>query len=249
MKTLCVIPARIGSTRLSRKPLADIAGKPMIQRTYEKAIQCPDIDRVIVATDNEEIAQVITNIGGHVEMTSPDIATGSDRVAVVAARYPQADIIINLQGDEPFIKAHMLTTLISPYLQGETPPMTTIACPLLYETEYDSPDIVKVLINMRGEALYFSRAPIPYFREDRTTLPPMPVWHHQGLYAYRRDFLETYTRLAQTPLELAEKLEQLRALEHGYTIRVSVVHEQTLEINTPEELMRAQQWAVEKDGK
>jgi len=248
MKILCVIPSRIGSTRLSRKPLADIAGKPMIQRTYEKAMTCPDIDKVIVATDSEEIADVITQLGGHVEMTDPSIATGSDRVAVVANRYPQADVIINLQGDEPFIKSHMLSTLVSPYLNGENPPMTTLACPLLYETEYDNPEIVKVLINHRGEALYFSRSPIPYFRESRTNLPPMPVWHHQGLYAYRRDFLETYTHLPQTPLELAEKLEQLRALEHGYAIRVCTVNEQTLEINTPEELERAQLWAVEKDS-
>ena len=243
MKILCVIPSRIGSTRLSRKPLADIGGKPMIQRTYEKAIQCPSIDKVIVATDSDEIAEVVTRLGGHVEMTDSELPTGSDRVAVVAKRYPEMDIIINLQGDEPFIKPHMLTTLVSPYLQGETPPMTTIACPLIYETEYDNPDIVKVLINQRGEGIYFSRSPIPYFRDARETLPAMPVWHHQGLYAYRRDFLEIYTKLTQTPLELAEKLEQLRALEHGYTIRVSTVHEQSLEINTPEELVRAQEWA------
>jgi 3-deoxy-manno-octulosonate cytidylyltransferase (CMP-KDO synthetase) len=247
MKILCVIPSRIGSTRLARKPLADIAGKPMIQRTYEKAIQCPVIDKVIVATDSEEIADVVRKIGGEVEMTDSELPTGSDRVAAVASRYPEAKIVINLQGDEPFIKPHMLTTLVSPYLQGETPPMTTIACPLIYDTEYDSPDIVKVLINNRGEAMYFSRSPIPYFREKRELLPPMPVWHHQGLYAYRHDFLDIFTRLPQTPLELAEKLEQLRALEHGYTIRVSTVNEQSLEINTPEELERAQEWARTHD--
>jgi 3-deoxy-manno-octulosonate cytidylyltransferase (CMP-KDO synthetase) len=247
MKILCVIPSRIGSTRLARKPLADIAGKPMIQRTYEKAIQCPVIDKVVVATDSEEIAEVITKIGGEVEMTDPDLPTGSDRVAVVAKRYKDAEIIINLQGDEPFIKPHMLTTLVSPYLEGETPPMTTIACPLIYETEYNNPDIVKVLINLRGEAILFSRAAIPFFRESRELLPDMPVWHHQGLYAYRRDFLDIYTRLPQTPLELAEKLEQLRALEHGFTIRVSTVTEQSLEINTPDELVRAQTWALQDD--
>lgn len=248
MSVLCVIPARIGSTRLARKPLADIAGKPMIQRTYEKAIQCPDIDTVIVATDSEEIAQVVIALGGTVQMTDPELPTGSDRVAAVARNYPDANIVINLQGDEPFIQPKMLTALISPYLKNESPAMTTIACPFIYEQDYNSPDIVKVLVNQRNEALYFSRSPIPYFRDipyDPTV--PMPIYHHQGLYAYRRDFLELYTQLPQTPLEKAEKLEQLRAMEHGYTIRVTPVDEPSLEINTPDELARAQSFAMDHD--
>ncbi len=241
MKILCVIPSRMASTRLARKPLALIQGKPMIQRVYENAIKCPEMTRVVVATDNEEIAEIITNIGGHVEMTAPEIATGSDRAAIVAERYPEMDVVVNLQGDQPFIKPIMLSELVSPYLAGERPEMTTLACPLDFTNDYNDPNAVKVIIDKDHNAIYFSRSPIPHFRnQDFSRAKHTPVYYHIGLYAYRSDFLQNYTSLPQTPCELAELLEQLRVLENGYHIRVCLTKHKILEINTPEELLRAQ---------
>ena len=235
---LCVIPSRIGSTRLPRKALLPIQGKPMVQWTYENACRCNQLAKVVVATDSEEIAAVIHAIGGHVVMTETHIPTGSERAAAVAEQYPDMDVIINLQGDEPFIQPHMLETLISPYLQGESPEMTTLAYPLASD-KYASPDSVKVITDLQQNAIYFSRSPIPYFRTQQD-MHHIPVYNHMGLYAFRRDFLLLYKTLNQTPLEKAESLEQLRVIENGYKIRVCLTDEKTLEINTPEEYEQAQ---------
>lgn len=235
LNILCVIPSRIRSTRLPRKPLLPIRGKPMIQWTYENALRCDILSDVIVATDCEEIAEVIERIGGKVAMTEADIPTGSERAAAVALNYPHADVVINLQGDEPFIKPEMLKQLVSPYLAGEMPEMTTLAYPLA-EDKYTSPGTVKVITDLAGNALYFSRSPIPYYRTEEKA----PVYNHMGLYAFRRDFLLLYPTLTQTPLEKTESLEQLRALEHGYKIRVCLTNDKTLEVNTPEEYEQAQ---------
>lgn len=241
MKILCVIPSRIASTRLPRKALLPIQGKPMVQWTYENACRCKALTKVVVATDSHEIAEVIKAVHGKVVMTDPDLQTGSDRTAAVAQLYPDMDVVINLQGDEPFIQARMLEQLVAPYLRGETPEMTTLAYPITSPEEYTNPGIVKAITNLHQDALYFSRAPIPYFR----TQQPAPVYHHVGLYAFRRDFLLHYTTLPQTPLELTESLEQLRALEHGYRIRVCLTEDKTLEINTPEEYQAAQAFQYE----
>jgi 3-deoxy-manno-octulosonate cytidylyltransferase (CMP-KDO synthetase) len=235
MKILCIIPSRISSTRLPRKPLLPIQGKPMVQWTYENAIRCPILSDVIVATDSEEIASVITGVGGKVAMTDPAIPTGSERVAAVAMNYPDVDVVINLQGDEPFIRPTMLEELVAPYLAGETPEMTTIAYHL-DKNKYHEPGTVKVITDLKQNAIYFSRSPIPYYRTKHTA----PVYNHMGLYAFRRDFLLLYQTLPQTPLELTESLEQLRAIEHGYKIRVCITDKRTLEINTPEEYEQAQ---------
>jgi 3-deoxy-manno-octulosonate cytidylyltransferase (CMP-KDO synthetase) len=237
MQILCVIPSRISSTRLPRKPLLPIQGKPMIQWVYENASRCTLLSDVVVATDSEEIAAVIKHIGGKYLLTDPHLPTGSDRVAAVAEHYPHADVIINLQGDEPFIQPHMLETLVAPYLAGETPDMTTLAYPLDM-AKFNDPGTVKVITDIHGNALYFSRSPIPYFRVPNIA----PVYNHMGLYAFRRDFLLQYTKLPQTPLEKTEALEQLRALEHGYKIRVCLTESNTLEINTQEEYERAQEF-------
>lgn len=234
---LCVIPSRIGSTRIPRKPLLPIQGKPMIQWVYENAIRCKKIAKVVVATDSDEIAHVIRSIGGYVVMTDPDLPTGSDRVASVAEHYPQMDVIINLQGDEPFIKPHMLEELVAPYLAGESPDMTTLAT-ALHMDDHTNPGAVKVITDLKGNALYFSRSAIPYFR----LASEAPVYHHMGVYAFRRDFLLHYCTLPQTPLEKTESLEQLRALEHGHRIRVCITKDKTLEINTLEEYERAQEF-------
>jgi 3-deoxy-manno-octulosonate cytidylyltransferase (CMP-KDO synthetase) len=235
MKILCVIPSRIQSTRLPRKALLPIQGKPMIQWTYENAKRCNALTDVVVATDSQEIADVILRIGGKVEMTDPDLPTGSERVAVVAERYPGMDVVINLQGDEPFIKPHMLQELVTPYLNGETPEMTTLAYPL-DKDKYHSPGSVKVITDLQGNAIYFSRSPIPYYRAEQQA----PVYNHMGVYAFRRDFLTIYKNLPATPLEKTESLEQLRVLEHGYKIRICLTADKTLEINTPEEYEEAQ---------
>lgn len=235
MKILCVIPSRIHSTRLPRKPLLPIRAKPMIQWVYENAARCSVLTDLVVATDSDEIANVVQKIGGNVFITDQEYATGSDRVAAVAKQYPEMDVIINLQGDEPFIKPQMLEQLVAPYLAGESPEMTTLAYPLAPEKMQD-PGAVKVIVDLQGNALYFSRSPIPYYRTPGFA----PVYNHMGLYAYRRDFLLNFTTLPQTPLEKIEALEQLRALEHGYRIRVCLTEERTLEINTPEEYELAQ---------
>ena len=235
MQILCVIPSRIGSTRLPRKPLLPIQGKPMIQWVYENASRCAILSKVIVATDSDEIATLITKVGGHVHMTDPDLPTGSERVAAVALNYPDVDVVINLQGDEPFIKPAMLEALVSPYLTGEKPEMTTLAYPLQKE-KYHEPGSVKVITDINNNAIYFSRSPIPYYRAEEIA----PVYHHIGVYAFRRDFLMLYQTLPQTPLEKTEKLEQLRTIEHGYKIRVCFTAEKTLDINTEEEYQKAQ---------
>jgi len=239
MKIICVIPSRIASTRLPRKPLLPIQGKPMIQWTFENARRCKILDKVVVATDCQEIESIVKQVGGEVFMTDPALQTGSDRVAFVARQFSDADVVINLQGDEPFIRPHMLEELVQPYLDGETPEMTTLAYPLNMADKYQDPGAVKVITDMHQNAIYFSRAPIPYFR----TTTVVPVYHHMGLYAFRRDFLLHYTTLPQTPLEQAESLEQLRVLEHGFKIRVCLTEGRTLEINTPEEYADAQSFA------
>jgi 3-deoxy-manno-octulosonate cytidylyltransferase (CMP-KDO synthetase) len=210
----------------------------MIQWTYENAKRCQILSDVIVATDSVEISEIIHQIGGKAIITDPNLPTGSERVAAVAEQFPNIDIVINLQGDEPFIKPAMLEKLVSPYLAGETPEMTTLAFPLDMVNKYHSPGAVKVITDLNQNALYLSRSPIPYFRESTQA----PVYHHMGLYAFRRDFLMHYKTLPQTPLEKAESLEQLRVLEHGYKIRVCLTDEKTLEINTLEEYNQAQEF-------
>jgi 3-deoxy-manno-octulosonate cytidylyltransferase (CMP-KDO synthetase) len=237
MRILCVIPSRIQSTRLPRKALLPIRGKPMIQWVYENAARATFFSDVVVATDSEEIAQVIQQAGGKYLLTDPLLPTGSDRCAVVCEQYPDMDVIVNLQGDEPFVQPSMLQQLVQPYLNGETPEMTTLAYPLNRAHHHEA-GAVKVITDLAGNALYFSRAPIPYFRTEESA----PVYQHIGLYAYRREFLLRYRDLPQTPLEKTESLEQLRALEHGYKIRVCLTEHKTLEINTPEEYTRAQQF-------
>ncbi|MBF0154412.1 MAG: 3-deoxy-manno-octulosonate cytidylyltransferase [Magnetococcales bacterium] len=215
-RIVAIIPARYASTRLPGKPLAEIAGKPMIQHVYERTTRAR-VDRVLVATDDERIQRAVLAFGGDVVMTSPAHASGTDRVAE-AARSLDADWIVNVQGDEPLLHPQMLDRLLEPLRHDPTIPMGTLAHPLIEPGDFLSPDVVKVVCDLRGFALYFSRAAIPLAREQRDT--PTHVLRHIGLYAYRADFLQRFARLDSTPLERLEKLEQLRALEHGFPIRV-----------------------------
>lgn len=238
-KVLCVIPARLGSTRLPNKMLALLQGQPLIQKTYLAAKKSTAVDRLIVATDSMDIKAIVEEVGGEVMMTPVDCQTGSDRVAYVAKEYSDFNTVVNLQGDEPFIRKEMLDTLVAPFHDKNPPQMATLAYDLIVDTEYADPSIVKVICDLNNDAIYFSRSPIPYHRDANAELK---VLHHMGIYAYQRDFLLQYTQWPQTPLEKAELLEQLRAMEHGHKIRVCYTPYRTLEINTPDELERAQRF-------
>lgn len=231
LKIACIIPSRLGSTRLPNKALLPINGVPMAARVMLQAKKCALINKVIVATDSLEIFKVVKDYGGEAVMTDAALATGTDRVAAVAAQLEGFDAIINLQGDEPFIQPAMLDALIQPYLSGESPAMATLAYALKPE-DYSRPEVVKVLVDKNGYALYFSRSPIPYLRSTKRALAQLPVYHHMGIYAFKADFLQQFTRLTMGDLELAESLEQLRALENGFKIKVQLVNARTLEINT-----------------
>lgn len=232
---LAVIPARYDSQRFPGKVLVKLGDKPMVQWVYEAAQQCSAFTEVLVATDNEKVADSVREFGGKVEMTRSDHTTGSDRIAEVAERYPNMAAVANVQGDQPFVTPQMLSELVAPYQQGNLPAMTTLACPL-EEGDYQNPNAVKVICNQHQQALYFSRSPIPYYRKQKQA----PVFHHLGLYAFSREFLATYSQLTPTPLEQCEGLEQLRVLEHGYGITVCQTTHKVLEVNTPEDLQQAQ---------
>ena len=231
MKVLCIIPARYASTRLPGKPLREIAGKPMIVRVYERALQARFVQDVVVATDDERIRTVVEAHGGHAVMTGADHSTGTDRLAEVAARMTDYDLIINVQGDEPLIEPSVIDALVEPFLADDRLAMATAKTEITDEEEQENPNNVKVITDKSGNALYFSRARIPYAR-----VPGAKVYKHIGIYAYRRDFLLAYARMAQTPLELSESLEQLRALENGYRIRVVETDAVFIGVDTEEDL-------------
>lgn len=232
MKILCVIPARYASTRLPGKPLADIAGKPMIQRVYERACLATRPDEVLVATDHEAVYQAVQSFGGAAMMTSKDHATGTDRLAEVARQYPNVDVIINVQGDEPLIAPEIIDDLAAAFDEDPQLHMATLRTPLTQEAELCNPNNVKVVTDLAGYALYFSRSLLPYPRVKEEA----PVYKHIGIYAYRREFLLQYAAMRPTPLERAESLEQLRALENGYKIKVLTTNMQFVGVDTPEDL-------------
>jgi 3-deoxy-manno-octulosonate cytidylyltransferase (CMP-KDO synthetase) len=241
---LAVIPAREGAQRFPGKPLADLAGRPLVQWVYDAAASCTAFHDVIVATDSEAIAERVRWFGGRVELTSPDHESGTDRVAEVAERHPEADVVANVQGDQPFATPEMLTALVDPYVSGEKPPMTTLACPLVDPAWWNDPNVVKVVRGMDDCALYFSRSSIPYGAADEgSAVKPL---HHLGLYAFTRDTVLRFPTLSPTPLERQERLEQLRALEHGIRIRVCDTDWPVLEVNTPEDLATAERLLRDK---
>lgn len=233
MKFACVIPARYASTRLPGKPLADIAGKPMIQRVYEQVAKAKKPALVIVATDDQRVFDKVESFGGMALMTQPNHPTGTDRLAEVASHHQDVDVIINVQGDEPLIDADVIDQLADLFLEDADLQMATVASPLL-EEEYDEPSAVKVICNKQGDAMYFSRSLIPYPRHAFIN-PPMK---HVGIYAYRRQFLLDYAKMDPTPAEETESLEQLRALENGYAIRVIKTDKRFVGVDTPEDLER-----------
>lgn len=228
----CFIPARWASTRFPGKPLHVLAGKPLIQHVWERCQRCEQIDRVVVATDDARIEAAAQAFGAEVCLTRADHATGSDRIAEAAQAYPDCSHVINVQGDEPLIDPVLVDTLAQ-RLRGDAElPMVTAASPLTDPAAIDNPNIVKVVLNKRREALYFSRSVIPHGRNCH----PGTAWYrHQGIYGYSKDFLLQYVRWKPTPLELTEQLEQLRALENGATIAVEIAHDDAIGVDTPEQ--------------
>jgi 3-deoxy-manno-octulosonate cytidylyltransferase (CMP-KDO synthetase) len=259
LRTLGVIPARYGAQRFPGKPLALIAGQPLIQRVYDRARQAKRLDRVVVATDDERIRSAVEKFGGAVVMTSPACPSGTDRAAEVA-RQSDAELIVNIQGDEPLLRPEMIDQLVEGMLSSPVPSpvrfasglshpmgaaasaasgagcvMATLARAITDPAEVANPNVVKVVFGVTGRALYFSRCPIPFNRE------PATHYKHIGIYAYRREFLLQYVQMPPSPLERTEKLEQLRALENGYPIQVLVTPFDSIGVDVPADVQRVEE--------
>ena len=237
MKALGIIPARFASTRFLGKPLVDIAGKSMIQRVYEQSVKCPHLAGVLVATDDERIFNHVTDFGGQAIMTSPDHASGTDRCAEVALQYPHHDVIINIQGDEPYIDPEQISKLVFCFKDADTQ-IATLVKKVSTAEELFNVNTPKVVINKLSEAIYFSRSPLPHIRGQETAnwLSYFTYFKHIGIYGYRNDILQQITKLPVSSLEKAESLEQLRWIENGYRIKVAETELETFAIDTPEDL-------------
>jgi 3-deoxy-manno-octulosonate cytidylyltransferase (CMP-KDO synthetase) len=234
IQTLGVIPARLASTRLPRKVLREIAGRPMLAWVYEAARSCPQLDQVLIATDSDEVASLCTRNAWPVVLTSPDLPSGSDRVHAVAQTHP-AEIYVNIQGDEPLLRPEHLTALLRPFTAANVE-VTTLKV-LCAPENIANPNAVKVVTAPDHRALYFSRATIPYDRDQQGT----PIWKHLGLYAYRAHALQRFHALPPSPLETTERLEQLRFLENGIPIHVEPTDHDTIGVDTEEDLLRVEQ--------
>jgi 3-deoxy-manno-octulosonate cytidylyltransferase (CMP-KDO synthetase) len=234
---IAVVPARYGSSRLPAKALAEIAGVPMVVRVWQQASKAKSLARVIVATDDERIAAPVREAGGEAMLTSPAHQSGTDRIAEVASKVV-ADIYLGVQGDQPFIAPEDLDALADAMRSDATIEMATLATPIADQVEWADPNKVKVVCEANGNALYFSRSPIPYAREGGM---PKRALRHIGVYAYRRDFLMKFAAFDVGVLESIEKLEQLRALEHGYRIKVVKSVAPSMEVDTADDLARARE--------
>jgi len=248
MKIVAIIPARYGSTRFEGKPLADILGKPMIQWVYEGVSQSKLINQVIVATDDQRIVEAVEQFSGKAVMTSTDHATGSDRVAEVARKL-RAEVIVNVQGDEPLLRGSIIDKAIQALLKDPSIPLSTLMTRIEEVKDWINPNVAKVVVDQKGFALYFSRSPIPFPRDLNVekilsasskgkNLLPHRAFKHIGVYVYRRDFLLRFSKMKHTQLEKLEKLEQLRALENGFPVKLTPVDYEPLSVDTPEDLSR-----------
>jgi 3-deoxy-manno-octulosonate cytidylyltransferase (CMP-KDO synthetase) len=238
MRVLAVIPARWGSTRFPGKPLASLAGQPLVEHVYRRAAQARQVDRVLVATDDSRIQEAVRKFGGEAVLTAATHPSGSDRVAEVA-RQVESEVVVNVQGDEALLDPAAIDAAVEPLLHDSSLDAATLAAPIASGELFASSHVVKVVVDLRGNALYFSRTPIPFSRAAGTGKVEAPL-HHIGLYAYRRSFLLEFTSWHPTPLELEERLEQLRILEHGRTLRVVRVEKAFPGIDTPADLERVE---------
>jgi 3-deoxy-manno-octulosonate cytidylyltransferase (CMP-KDO synthetase) len=240
LKILGLIPARYGSTRFPGKPLALIAGKTLIQRTYENAKLCHSLDDIAVATDDERIFEHVKGFGGKVVMTSPECPTGTERLAEAVRKYDlfsDYGIIINVQGDEPLLQSKVIESVIDKLVEDELAAMSTAVIKLTSKEEAANYSVVKCVMDQKGNALYFSRTLIPNGHSGEWH-PKTTYYKHLGIYGYRREFLFHYAELKPTPLQLSEDLEQLKVLEHGYKIKVAIVDSISLGVDKPEDIKK-----------
>jgi 3-deoxy-manno-octulosonate cytidylyltransferase (CMP-KDO synthetase) len=237
-KVVIVIPARYGSTRLPGKPLVALAGKPMVQRVYERAKLAERADAVIVATDDERIVKAVEGFGGKARMTRSDHRTGTERVAEVAA-HVEGDVFVNVQGDEPLLDPVAVDTAVDALLQEPAAAIATVATPIKVPADIMDPNVVKTVLDFEDNGIYFSRAPIPWVR-DRDTKIQVRHLKHLGLYVFQRDALLEYPTLPQGELERIEQLEQLRWLENGWKIRVAEVEHDAVSVDVPEDVARVE---------
>ena len=252
MAVLGIIPSRYGSTRLPGKPLVPILGKSLIRRVYEQVKKCKTLDLVYVATDDERIVEAVSQLGGRAVMTSPDHPSGTDRIAetldiLEKEGVAKPDIVVNIQGDMPFVHPRMIDEIVEALHEDEAIPMGTSVYPIARPEDYENPAIVKTVTDLNGFALYFSRSLIPYPRMKTG----LPIYDHIGIYVYRREFLRTLANLKPTPLESEESLEQLRVLEHGYRIKVVKTSCEDSEfvglgVDTAEDVQRAEELLRER---
>ena len=245
MRVLGVIPARYASSRFPGKPLTPIAGRPMIQHVYEGALAARSLDALVVATDDPRIARACASFGAEVALTRSDHPSGTHRVQEAGAARDE-ELVVNIQGDEPLIEGFVIDAAVEALRDDPEASIATVVHALEPGAEED-PHRVKVALDTQGRGLYFSRSPIPYLRPNSGA--PLTRWQHVGLYAYRRDFLETFVKLEATPAEAAEGLEQLRALEHGYTIRCAVIEGwASISVDVPEDVARVEARLRERGG-
>lgn len=238
MSILGVIPARIGSTRFPEKVIAKIAGKPMIQHVFENAKRAGIFEKLVVATDHKKVAAIVASFGGEAVMTGQH-PSGTDRVHEVAQKFP-AEIVVNIQGDEPLVRPEMLREMVLPLEQYEHWQMSTLATVQRDEPALKNPNVVKVVFGAGGEALYFSRSVIPFVRDPKRCLG-VEVFKHLGFYAYRREALARFCALPIGRLEQTEQLEQLRALENGFKIRVVVTEFDTIAVDVPDDIKKVEE--------
>lgn len=244
METVVIIPSRYGSTRFEGKPLAIISGKPMIQWVYERAANAENVDTVVVATDDARIVSVVNGFGGKTILTSAENRSGTDRVAEAADKLNLADddIVVNIQGDQPCIHPECIQEVMAPLKENPENQMSTLAFRIVRSEEITNPKDVKVTFDTLGNALYFSRSPIPFARDTDTVFD---TYKHLGIYAYTRQFLEIFRNLPDGRLESIEKLEQLRAMEYGYRIQVVITEHDSPEVDIPEDIPRIEaQWPL-----
>jgi len=246
-KTVVVIPARYASTRLPGKPLVSLAGKPMVQRVYERAKQAQTVQRVIVATDDQRIVDAVRAFGGEARMTRPEHRTGTERIAEVAAHEP-GDVFVNVQGDEPLIEPLAIDAAVGALLEEPAAQIATVATAIRHAGDIMDPNVVKTVLDFEGNGLYFSRAPIPWVRDTQHKVH-VKYWKHLGLYVFQRDALLEYPTLPQGDLEKVEQLEQLRWLENGWKIRVAEVPHDAVSVDVPEDVERVEKLLHEEARK
>ncbi len=239
-KVICFIPARAESTRFPGKPLADIEGKPMIVRVLERALESDLLDSVYVATDSEEILKSVEAFGGKAILTARDHRSGTDRIAQAArdVGLHADDVVVNVQGDQPLFEPEMIDEVIAPLIADTSIPMSTLIYRIIREEEIHHPNAVKTVMDVNGFALYFSRATIPFYRNASKA---SVYYKHHGIYTYRNNFLQIFSRLPQGFFERSEGLEQLRALEQGFRIKVVITDKDSIEVDTPEDLQRVRE--------